>query len=58
MSKKTRGTQIEMLLPIPGKRDNDSTPAKKPVRSLSYSKVVESLRKKGLTRTVNKKSAN
>jgi hypothetical protein len=56
MSKRPSGTQIEMLLPISGKR---ALPAAVTVvtkkRTLSYDKIVDSLRKKGLTKTVVKK---
>lgn len=55
MSKKPSGTQIEMLLPILGKRMTVAAEPKKAPRSLTYEKVVESLRKKGLTKIVTNK---
>jgi predicted GTPase len=55
MAKKISGTQIEMLLPISGKRTIVATTAKKTSKSLTYEKVVESLRKKGLTKAVGHK---
>ena len=54
MSKRPSGTQIEMLLPISGKRTETSAIVKKS-RTLSYDKIVDSLRKKGLTKTSAKK---
>ncbi len=51
MSKQSRGTQIEMLLPISGKKPETVIPvAPKKTRVLTYEKIVESLRKKGLTK--------
>lgn len=55
MSKKPSGTQMEMLLPISGKRVTVAAETKKSPRSLTYEKVVESLRKKGLTKVVTNK---
>lgn len=55
MSKRPSGTQIEMLLPISGKRSASAATVVKKSRSLSYDKIVDSLRKKGLTRTMAKK---
>ncbi len=56
MAKKPSGTQIEMLLPIAGKRMIAAiSQAKKEPRAITYQKVVESLRKKGLTKAVGSK---
>ncbi|MGX9178470.1 hypothetical protein [Mesorhizobium sp. BHbdii] len=56
MSKKPSGTQIEMLLPISGKRARPAAAnVGREIRTLSYDKIVDSLRKKGLTKTVVKK---
>jgi hypothetical protein len=56
MSNRPSSTQIEMLLPISGKRaDTASTTIVKKTRTLSYEKIVDSLRKKGLTKTAVKK---
>lgn len=55
MAKKPSGTQMEMLLPIVGKRAIPSAPPKKAPRSVSYEKLIESLRKKGLTKAVGNK---
>lgn len=56
MAKKLSGTQIEMLLPIAGKRMITAVAqAKKEPRAITYQKVVESLRKKGLTKSVGNK---
>lgn len=56
MSKRPSGTQIEMLLPIAGKKaEPASAAAVKKARTLSYDKIVDSLRKKGLTKTAAKK---
>lgn len=54
MSKRPRDKQIEMLLPITTKTAA-ALPTSKPIRTLSYDKVVDSLRKKGLTRPATKK---
>jgi hypothetical protein len=43
-----------MLLPISGKRTEHAAALKKS-RTLSYDKIVDSLRKKGLTKTAAKK---
>lgn len=55
MPKKLSGKQIEMLLPIAGKRTVVAMVPKKAPKSLTYEKVVESLRKKGLTKAVGHK---
>lgn len=55
MSKRPSGTQIEMLLPISGRRAEPAAATIKKTRTLSYDKIVDSLRKKGLTKTVVKK---
>ena len=52
MTKKPRDFQLEMLLPISGK---DTVSISKKTRTVSYTKVVESLRRKGLTRALPKK---
>ncbi len=54
MSKRPKGTQIEMLLPISGKRA-EPIPVVKKTRALSYEKIFASLQKKGLTMTAVKK---
>lgn len=57
MAKPTSGRQLEMLLMIAGKKsesDSSVSSVKKNVRTLSYDKIVDSLRKKGLTKTVAK----
>jgi hypothetical protein len=58
MAKRSSGGQIEMLLPITGKKtvSAKTVAAKtgKPARTVSYENVVEALRKKGLTRKVAK----
>ncbi|KAF2990154.1 hypothetical protein OGR47_11440 [Methylocystis sp. MJC1] len=54
MSKRPSSKQIEMLLPISGKKA-ESAPVVKKTRQLSYQKIVDSLRKKGLTKTAVKK---
>lgn len=55
MAKKNSGTQMEMLLPISGKSTSHSSLPNKLPRTLTYEKVIESLRKKGLTKAVGKK---
>lgn len=56
MSKRPSGRQIEMLLPITGKKAEalQTTEIKQP-RALSYEKIVDSLRKKGLMKNASKK---
>lgn len=56
MAKKTSGVQIEMLLPIVSKSStqNEVRLMDKP-KTLTYEKVMASLRAKGLTRAVTKK---
>lgn len=55
MAKKPSGKQMEMLLPIVGRREAIKLVEPKAPRSLSYEKVVESLRSKGLTKIAGKK---
>jgi hypothetical protein len=55
MAKRTSGKQIEMLLPIRGSHSIKSPSEKGPAKTVSYEKIVESLRKKGLTKSVVKK---
>lgn len=54
MSKLPRNQQIEMLLPISSQRVA-ALPTTKSKPPLSYEKIVDSLRKKGLTRPAVKK---
>jgi hypothetical protein len=55
MSKVQTEKQIEMLLPISGKRIASDINVKIKPKSITYDQVISSLRKKGLTKSEVKK---